>query len=356
MPRVHPPLLVCLLAIGVLLRAQEPQQPVFRGRLEAVAVPVTVFDPEGELVTELTRDDFTVLDNGRKQDITTFSSGLQPIRAFVIVDISASMMPVIDLALAGAEQFIDRLRPDDKARAGVFSVKTWLSPGFTADRDGLVNWLHHDLPFNNPTKLLDAIDQGVTELAAESGRRVVMVFTDGCDTASSTTWPALLGHIRAEDVMVYAVMFRPHLNVVPPPQHTLSFGSAARARPGQMSGPLPPCTLHHWLELSNASPPKDFLKVDDPRWVHGPSLIDSLAAETGGGRVFLTSAEDSNRLFTAILKELHYMYLLGFAPQKRDGKVHELTVHVKDPKLVVRARQYYVAPVRDSGGQDVPHR
>ena len=114
MLRVRAAPLACLLAIGVLLRAQEPQQPVFRGRLEAVAVPVTVFDPEGELVTELTRDDFTVLDNGHKQDITTFSSGLQPIRAFVIVDISASMMPVIDLALAGAEQFIDRLRPDDK--------------------------------------------------------------------------------------------------------------------------------------------------------------------------------------------------------------------------------------------------
>ncbi len=349
MLRVRPAPLACLLVIGVLLRAQEPQQPVFRGRLEAVAVPVTVFDPEGELVTELTRDDFTVLDNGHKQDITTFSSGLQPIRAFVIVDISASMMPVIDLALSGAEQFIDRLRPDDKARAGVFSVRTWLSPGFTADRDSLITWLHHDLPFNNPTKLLDAIDEGVTELAAETGRRVVMVFTDGCDTASSTTWATLLGRIRAEDVMVYAVMFRPHLAVVPPQQHTMSFGSAARARPGQMSAPPAPCVLHHWLELSDASSPKDFLKVDDPRWVRGPSLVDQLSSETGGGRVFLTPAEETNRLFTEIVKELHYMYLLGFAPQKRDGKVHEIEVRVTDPKLVVRARQHYVAPIRDGG-------
>jgi hypothetical protein len=41
--------------------------------------------------------------------------------------------------------------------------------------------------------------------------------------------------------------------------------------------------------------------------------------------------------------------LLGFTPQKRDGKVHQLTVHVKDPKLVVRARQHYVAPARAGG-------
>ncbi|MFI5177576.1 MAG: VWA domain-containing protein [Vicinamibacterales bacterium] len=336
----------CLLAVGVCLEAQDPQQPVFRSRLETVAVPVTVFDPEGDLVSELTRDDFTVLDNGKPQDITTFSSGLQPIRAVALVDISASMMPVIDTALSAAEQFVDRLRPDDKAKVGVFSIRTWMSPEFTADRDALDAWLHHDLPFNNPTKLLDAVNEAVTDLASEVGRRVVMVFTDGCDTASETSWSTLLNRIRAEDVMVYAVMFHPHLQVKPPEQHTIGFGSAARARPGAMSGPLPPCTLHHWLELSNASPPKDFLKVDDPRWVRGPALVDQLASETGGGRVMLTPAAETNGLFTSIVNELHYLYLLGFTPQKLDGKVHEITVKLKDPKLVVRARQHYLAPVR----------
>ena len=80
-----------LVGLAALVRAQEPpqptpQQPVFRGRIETVAVPVTVFDPEDSLVTDLTRDDFTVLDNGKKQDITTFSSGLQPIRAVALTE------------------------------------------------------------------------------------------------------------------------------------------------------------------------------------------------------------------------------------------------------------------------------
>ncbi|HUL75277.1 MAG TPA: VWA domain-containing protein [Vicinamibacterales bacterium] len=341
---------ICLLALGVLVQAQDPQQPVFRSRLETVAVPVTVFDPDGDLVTELTRDDFTVLDNGKPQDITTFSSGLQPIRAVALVDNSASMAPVLDLALASAEQFVDRLRPDDKARVGVFSLHTWLSPDFTADRDALVAWLHRDQPWNNPTAILDAVNEAITDLTGENGRRVVVVFTDGCDTASTTGWSTILNRIRAEDVMVYAVMFQPHLAVKPPEQHTIGFGAAARARPGPMSGPLPPCTLHHWLELSNASPPKDFLKVDDPRWTRGAALVDQLASETGGGRVLLTPAEETNRLFTHILDELHYLYLLGFTPQKLDGKVHELTVKLKDAKLVVRARQHYVAPVRAGAG------
>lgn len=65
-----------LVGVAVLVRAQEPppqqqQQPGFRGRIETVAVPVTVFDPEDSLVTDLTREDFTVYGNGKKQEITT---------------------------------------------------------------------------------------------------------------------------------------------------------------------------------------------------------------------------------------------------------------------------------------------
>jgi VWFA-related protein len=339
-----------LVGVAVLVRAQEPtpqqQQPVFRGRIETVAVPVTVFDPENSLVTNLTREDFTVYDNGKKQEITTFSSGLQPIRAVALVDVSASMTPVLDEALSAAELFVDRLRPDDRARVGMFSTQTWMSPEFTANRDALLSWLHRDQPYNNPTRLLDAIDDSITALLPETGRRVVMVFTDGCDTASQMSWEPLLERVRAEDVMVYAVMFKPHLEVQPPPQHEITFGyhmpmTMGTVRPSTAGLP---CLLHYYLELKDGSPISDFKKVDDPRWLRGPALVDQLATETGGGRVVLTPKEEMNRLFTTILNELHYLYLLGFTPQTPDGKVHDLNVKLKDPKLMIRARQHYVAP------------
>ena len=235
-----------LLLLGATLLAsqepQQPQQPVFRGRLTTVAVPVTVFDPDGTLVTSLTREDFTVFDNGRRQDVTTFSSGLQPIRAVVLVDMSASMMPVIDLALAAAEQFIIRLRPDDLAKAGVFNAKVSLSPGFTANRDTLLAWLRKDLSFSNPTRLLDAVDQAITELLPQTGRRVVIVFTDGCDTASTTSWSTIANRINTEDVMVYAVMFRPQIVLKAPPQQTISFGSAGS---GCAAAAAPPARRCH---------------------------------------------------------------------------------------------------------------
>jgi Ca-activated chloride channel family protein len=334
---------------GLSMLAQQAQQPVFRGRIETVAVPVTVFDPAGELATALTRDDFTILDNGRAQTITTFSSGLQPIRAVVLVDVSASMMPVIDLALLAAEQFVIRLGPDDRAKVGMFSAKVEVSPEFTPDRDGLLTWLRRDVPFSNPTRLLDAIDAGITDLLPETGRRVVVVFTDGCDTASEKRWPKLLDRIQAEEVMVYAVTFRPRIVARPPPERVLSFGSVRGAR-GRSSGPTAPCALHHHLELSNASTFRDFLNIDDPRWTRGAGLVAELASETGGGRLQLTSSDDVNSLFTSVMRELHYLYLLGFTPQVMDGKVHELTVKVTDPKLVIRARRHFLAslPVGDT--------
>ena len=322
----------------------QQQQPVFRGRLETVAVPVTVVDADGTLVTSLTRDDFMVFDNGRRQEITTFSAGLHPIRAVALVDVSASMVPAIDDALMAAEQFVIRLRPGDSAKAGLFSQRILLNQEFTGDRDELLTSLRQTIPFSNPTKLFDAIDSAVTDVQAGSGRRVVVVFTDGCDTASETTWPALLNRIYASDVMVYAMMFRPRLIVKPPPSRSLSMGSAAAARPRSSQAPMGPCTLHHHLELSPAVRPADFLRVDDPRWTRGAQLVNALTADTGGRALPINAADDVNTLFTSLMKELHYLYLLGFTPQALDGKVHELNVRVNDKSLVVRARRNYLAP------------
>ena len=332
------------LAALLLLAGQNAQQPVFRNRLEAVAVPVTIVDAEGTLVTTLDRDDFLLFDNGKRQEITTFSSGIHPINVVALVDVSASMMPVIDAALMAAEQFVIRLRPDDTAKVGLFSARIDFTPGFTSDRDVLLKKLREDLPFSNPSRIFDAISAAVTDVRSELGRRVVVVFTDGCDTASATTWPAMLDRIYDSDVLVYTMLFRPRLAVTAPPSRSLSFGDAPR-RNASRPPPGGPCTLHHHLELSPAVRPADFLRVDDPRWTRGAQLVNALAADTGGRTVPIAAADDVNRLFTELMKELHYLYLLGFTPQALDGKVHELNVRVNDRALVVRARKHYVAPL-----------
>ena len=312
--------------------AQPPQQAqVFRAGLTTVAVPASVYDADGDIVRHLTRDNFMVFDNGRRQEITNFSSGLQPIRAVVLVDASASMMSAIDLAQYAAEQFVIRLEPEDAAKVGVFSARINISPEFTADRDALLKTLRADLPFSNPTRLLDAVDAAITQLQDQAGRRIVVVLTDGCDTASLTDWDTLLQRIHAEEVMVYVVRFRTRIQMPEP-----AMRSRSRAAEG-------PCTQHARLELTTATPISEFRKVNDPRWILGPQLLTRLTTDTGGTSVLLSSADDVNTTFTRIMQELHYQYLLGFSPATLDGKVHEIAVRVNDRALTVRARKAYVA-------------
>ena len=328
-----------LLAASLVLQAppaQPPppgqQAPVFRAGLSTVAVPATVYDADGRIVTRLTRQDFLLFDDGRRQEITNFTSGQVPLRVVVLLDASASMMSAIDLARHAAEQFVIRLGPEDAARVGVFSARVAISPEFTADRDALLGVLREDLPFSNPTHLLDAVNDAVAALSGQPGRRVVVVFTDGCDTASDTGWDALIERLYAEDVMVYAVRFRTRI---------LLRDQRPQVGRRQRRGP---CDDHRPLELPAGVPLSDFFRLEDPRVTQGPALLARMAVETGGTAVPLAPGDDANRLFTAIVTELHHQYLLGFSPSMPDGKVHQLSVRVPDRSLVVRARRAYLAP------------
>jgi VWFA-related protein len=296
------------------------QAPVFRGAREIVAIPATVFDRYGELVTNLRASDFTIRDNGKVQEIANFTSGLQPITAAVLLDTSLSMTAAIPQARAAAEAFVDRLRPEDRAAVGLFSSRVTLSEPFTSDRDQLLRELHDDTSFSNPTRLFDAIDAAITALSPLDGRRIVLALTDGCDTQSTITWPALRSRVLAGDVMVYFIQFRTRL--------LLPGGGARNDCQRQAMAELP---------LTGESG-----RLNDPdRMVASNEVLSSLTTGTGGDRVILSSADEINSTFTQIMTELHYQYLLGFSPEKKDGRLHALQVTVNDKQLVVRARRSY---------------
>src|SRR5262245_25320610 len=93
-------------AFAAALLLPQQQQPPFRAGVSTVAIYATVTNFAGQLVRNLTRNDFEVLDNGRVQDLTVFNTTLQPISAVLLVDTSASMALTLDLARQAAEQFI----------------------------------------------------------------------------------------------------------------------------------------------------------------------------------------------------------------------------------------------------------
>jgi VWFA-related protein len=331
------------LGASALLAAQaqapQSQAPVFRGGVRTVAVPTTVFDEFGEVVTSLTREHFLVFDNGRRQPLTNFESGQQPITALILLDTSASMIPRLDLARQAAEQFIVRLWPGDRARVGSFSDRVQLLGDFTDDRDALLRTLRDDLHVGNPTRLIDSIDEGMSSLSPLAGRRVLVIFTDGCDTSSKLHWDGLLGRLPAEEFMVYAVQMGGRLEPGGRARYPPNYNRAGRY--GGCAG------IEHDLELSvmPAESLRDFLRVNNPTRILTPAqVLARLTSETGGGHFVLTSRDDVNTTFTKVMYELHHQYLLGFAPPALDGKKHEISVRVNDLNLFVRARRAYIAP------------
>jgi Ca-activated chloride channel homolog len=308
--------LACSLATPAAV-SQEPapqQPPVFRGGTETVAIYATALDEYGEMVLDLDREDFIVEDDGRRQELTVFVKGLQPIRAAVLVDTSASMTLNLDLARTAAEQFVIRMLPGDQVRVGSFSDRLDLSQGFTEDRDELLRALREDLHIGNPTKLWDSVAETTAALAPLGGRRILLLMTDGIDTISAATEAEILSRAREDELMIYVVQFR----------------STQRAQLAEV--PMSPGGSEAF------SNPR--------RWT--ASSIQSLrrlAAQTGGGHFLLNEHDDVNSTFTRVMQELHHQYVLGFTPQKLDGGVHDLAVRVDaDPKLTIRARRSYRAP------------
>src|SRR5688572_25505400 len=197
---------IVLLATAAALAAQQPQdqEPTFRAGTQIVPVYATVLDKAGRLVPSLEREEFTILDNGKPQEITFFQNDVTPFTVVVMMDYSASMTANLELLEAAAEQFFLRLLPEDKGQVGAFSDKIQLSGTFTSDRDDLIGAIN-DLQFGNPTRLWDAVDASMEELSQVEGRKVVLVFTDGDDTASRRGMGDVLDRAREEEVMVYAI-------------------------------------------------------------------------------------------------------------------------------------------------------
>src|SRR5262245_20490756 len=170
------------LCLTVALTAQQTPSPRFESTARTVAVYATVTNAQGRLVPDLTEPDFTIEDDGKRQTLTLFANEIQPITVVMLLDRSGSMKPNFDLEQRAAEAFVRAMLPGDKARIGSFGEHIQIDPeDFTADRDELLKILRTELQTDGPTPLWNAVDRGIDKLLLESGRRVVLVFTDGVD-------------------------------------------------------------------------------------------------------------------------------------------------------------------------------
>jgi len=282
-------------SVSIAVLAQQLQGPTFKSGTQVVSLFVTVADAQRRLVAGLTQEEFEVHDNEKPQPIVFFQNEIQPITVVVMLDTSGSMTLTLDLLRQAAEQFIIRLLPADKGRVGAFNDKIQFSSRFTGDRDQLVTDVKN-LDYGNGTRLWDAVGASLDELKGIDGRRVVLVFTDGDDTASRIGLGTVVERARAEEVMIYAIGLE---------SNYFNGQSMVRTKPD--------------------------------------SGLRKIADETGGGYFELKKTSELASTFTKVAQELHSQYVIGFTPTQLDNRVHKLAVKMKQPGMTARARRSYLA-------------
>ena len=303
-----------LAALVVLAGRPSAQQPTFKSGARTVAVYATV-ESNGRLVPDLTREDFEVRDNGKPRPITVFSSEVQPISVVMMLDRSGSMRGNFGIVQAAGEAFVRALLPADKARVGSFAEKIQIDPeNFTSDRAELIRVLRTKLQEQGPTPLWNSVDAAIDSLKPQDGRRVVLVFTDGADNPqnfklNNMSFMDIMLRAQRADVMVYAI------------------GLESRGYPTGGGGGFGGGGIGGGFGGGNRPDPG----------------LPSIAEETGGGYFELRRAEELSSTFARVADELHRQYLIGFEPEKLDGKMHKLEVKVKTAGAKVRARKEYQA-------------
>jgi VWFA-related protein len=319
-----------LLLIAIAVGVYRAQEEVIKVDTTLVSVPVVVSDRHGRYVPGLKASDFAVFSDGVQQKIEFFASTEERLNVALLIDTSHSTQPVIDDIKRAAERFVRLLRPGDKAAIVSFDHSTTVLSKLTSDVGRLNDAISRaEIPRPAGTTLRDAVYQTVNEeFAGVTGRKAIILLTDGKDFGSRVSQTDLLFSLQEKDVMIYSVFFKtgPGMQLAQldrmlqrrfpgiDPFLIGQRGRQLRRRPGGMANERA----------------EEFLR----------SLTDTTA-----GRLYSSDASQLKQTFESIVEELRHQYHLGFYPaeEKETGVIHELRVKVSRADLSIRARTSYRA-------------
>lgn len=283
----------------------DPSNPdSIRVEVNLVNLVCTVTDRSNRFVTALTQEDFHILEDGVPQQIQHFARETNlPLRIALLIDTSESVISKLRFEQEAATRFFHTvLRPQDRALLVEFDSGVTMLQDFTSDANRLARELKN-LRAGGGTSLNDAVYQLSEEkLLNTSGRKAIIVITDGDDTSSKYTFDEALEMAQRAEVTVYAI----------------STNKAGFFGSGGHRGPK-----------------------------SGDRVLTQLTEDTGGKVFFPSKADDLDLAFTQITEELRSQYSIGYVSTnaKRDGTYRGLTVKLPDNKrLRIRHRKGYYAP------------
>jgi len=331
----------CLLALCAAVVAAGPRgqqsQQVFRAGVDTVSIYATVRSSDGHLVTDLTKDDIEIKDNGVTREVTNFSREIVPITVVMLLDMSGSQETGVTWLRNGAAAFVNRMLAADRARIGTFGVEIAISPRLTSDQVYLHRVLREEIWPGGATPLWEAMDLAMSSIAAEQGRRVILALTDGIDT---TPPPAgLYAPLNIND-----------------PRSTTAATKALQSAQGASADPLSApgkyavvrtrAEREGFMVYAVGHVPPDGTPGGTGSIGPGMALssqIRALATDSGGGFRSFAVADNAAAALSEVADELHHQYLIGFSSTALDGKIHRLEIRAKRGGMTVQARKSYLA-------------
>lgn len=286
-----------LILISVLHAASEPRQLTIKVGVDLVNFLFTVTDRRGRLISGLSKTDFAVEEDGKKQEILHFSRENElPLTLAMVIDASPSVQPVFNAEKRTAIQFLRSiLRPMDLALVIGFDRSVTLMEDLTQSTTRLAAAIR-DLEIGGRTSLYDAVYLAAKDrLSSEVGRKAIILISDGEDTTSKLKSSDALTATHQSDAVICSVY-------IPPPR-----GSGRR---------------------------------------RGLETLRRLSEETGGGFYSLNNETDFESVFNQIGQELRSEYSLAYRSTnaRRDGKYRQIRILPKNRSLNIRARRGYYAP------------
>ena len=277
-------------------------QQAFRSGVDLVTLGVTVVDRKGELIGELTRGDFEVLEDGKPQELRFFAEGdgeaAPPLHLGLLLDASGSMQSDLRLAQGAAIKFLNLLPHAEDITLVDFDTQVRITRYPQRDFPRLVERIRLRKP-DGWTALYDAIGTYLDGAGEQEGRRILVMYTDGADSRSVLTLEETLTLLKASPVTVYAI------GLV---QNTGSYRAQLQM------------TMMQMVEA------------------------------TGGQAFFPSSMKEVESAYEKVLAQINGQYHLGYvsANATSDGAWRRVEIKVQPPGARVRARKGYFAPYKTS--------
>jgi Ca-activated chloride channel homolog len=274
----------------------------YKTGVDVAGFAVTVVDRAGETVPNLRADDFEVREDGVPQAVTYFIAGAGedavPLHIGLLFDTSESMDKDLGFSRNAAIKFLKTFSKAVDFTLVEFADDVRAARFPRSDFPRLVERIRSSKA-KGRTSLYDAVTVYLGSAFDQTGRKVLVIFTDGDDTSSSRRWDETLRLLRASDVTIYPVGF-----------------------------------------LSNRGSPRLLLQ----------SKLSEIARLTGGRAVFPGAMKELDPMYAAIAAEIHGQYVVGYVPTNaaRDGKWRKVEMKLKRPaseRLQLRTREGYFAPV-----------